>query len=495
MSAKKKTSKKKLSVVPASISQPPTSKRRSKYAFDVLAEDNEDLIALTGDSLARLNARRKGHVTGFYTLREIQRTMVPYRHFYFQYAMSAYGIPERCLLEIIGAEHLGKSTLAMWMAGGAMEQGVPCAVQETEEKELMVSWAARALSTNKKKALTMLKRIGFFKTRQLEEMDSCLEDWLNVVRGKAVGATVAVPLQTPVMMIVDTLSKLLPESEAMGFYDYGKNMTPENKKKSKATGKASNLVFSKFMQAFGRKLPNYLGEYNSIIIFLSHQNDDIDMSGAGAFSFLSADQKNLYNKKKIGGRATNQNSAVQLILAKSQKVIKNSGGEKIGHTVKMRVAKNSYGPQERVIEYDILYGDHDDTEDTLSPSISFDRAMAVFFAEKKILGVKINKDLVTCPPLGLKDVTYEEFSREFHAREDIVSDLGKSLKIHGFLDEIDEIQAEEEVPAAPTKKSRAKKVEEQPEQEDDDAAEHDVQSEDEYGGDEAEDDGGREECD
>lgn len=447
MAAKKKVTRKKKSTKKSPLDNKPlvfesaqagTPKLVKKYSYNEMDDDNEDVVHLTRESFHSVNAKSKNSPTGFRTMAEIQRSMIPYKHFYLQWALANYGMIEGCVMEIIGAEHLGKSTLCFYLMGGALEVGVPCALQETENKELTVEWAGRALSSDRAKAEKMLKRIGVMKTFSLSQMDEQMTSWFEIRRGVKPSKAKVVPLDTPMLMVVDSWSKMLSDAEAAGVYDYGDNLSAEKKRKAKATGEATNFGHAKFAQAWTRKLPSFLNTHNGCILMVSHQNDKVDMSGGGA-SFMSAEMGALYNKTKIGGRALNQNAAVQLIMA-HKGLIKNSNNDKIGSTVRVRVAKNSYGPKDVVFEYDLYHADHDDTETWLSPSIDFDRPMCDLFAEKGILQTTVERKRYSSPVLGLTGATAREFSAAFHANTELKNEVGAMLGIRGYDPTVDEIK-------------------------------------------------------
>lgn len=443
MAAKKKTTKKADPQFGPAAPPPADASPQlvRKYSFNILDEKNEDFLASTRDSLFGVQSRRKNHPTGFRSMAEIQAGMIPYRHFYLQWALGNYGMPEGCVLEVIGAKHLGKSTFLYWLLGGAMLHGCPCCVQESEGKPLTLEWAGRALSPDRQTARVMLSRLGVYaKTFALAQMDQQMIDWYDVARGRRIGQHKTVPLETPMVMGIDTFSKMMSPAEAAGFHDYGDNLSPDKKKKAKATGEASNLGHSKWSQAWGRRLPDFMSSRNGVVIVISHQNDKVDMSGGGA-SYMSADASALYNTTAIGGRALGQNAAVQLVVARKA-LVKNSQNDKIGVTVKMRVEKNSYGPTERVIEYDLINDQHDDTETTLAPSLDFDRGMCDWMATHGYIETTVSKKRFSSPVLGLTNVKAREFSEAFHAEENrhIREGLGRQLKIRGYEDCVDRIK-------------------------------------------------------
>ena len=234
--------------------------------------------------------------------------------------------------------------------------------------------------------------------------------------------------------------KLMSPQEADGFFDYGDKMDAEQKKKFKATNEGSNLGHSKWAAAFCRRLPYVLHHYNLVLLNNCHQNTKIDMSGSKKPSFMSEDTKASYNKTKIGGNAFNQNAAVQLILTACGGV-KSTEGKTIGQKVKMRVDKNSYGPRDRVMEYEIINKDHQDTPNYIEPNIRFANDLAKWMTDEKLLGTTATRARYTSEAIGVVNATAADFANAFHANEEVVNQLGQDLRITGYGSPIDKINA------------------------------------------------------
>jgi len=459
--------KKKEESIKPETTQIPAFMQNSSYSFDIMADENENFVDQVGETLAAMFAKSKISPAGFHTADSVKHNMIPFRHFYLQYLFGAYGIPTKVMVEIIGGENIGKTTLCYYFMGGAMLVGVPCSLQETESKPLLPNWAMRALNNSRLVAAKMLKRIGMFTgVHAVDQMAKNHTNWILSQRGMSSSkSTRIVGKDTPLLMVVDTWSKLMSKAESAGVYDWkkkghentvepveakgavkkvAKKAAKKAAKKSvkiKEIGEGSNFGHSKWAQEWCRKLPFLLGDLNSVLIITSHQNDKVDMSATG--SFMSAEMGSLYNKTKIGGKAFNQTAAMQLILSRKG-ILKDGSGRKIGTTVMMRIDKNSYGANNRIIEYDLINDHHSDTDEETQCSISFDRAMADFFANESILGTVVSFKRYTCKDLGVTGVTAEDFSKAFHARPDIIAKVGKLLRIHGYDDTVDQIIKQEE---------------------------------------------------
>lgn len=410
------------------------------YGFDVLA-DTEDVSDSIEQVLTSISSRRKNHTVQFNRLSEVREKMLPVRHFYLQWALGLYGIPEACLIEIIGAEGLGKSTLAFQFIGWAMDKGCPAFYIECENKQLQPGRVLRALHPNKERAVKMLKRLRRSKVFSLEQLEQEITDYVDAARGhRTLKGASHVPLRVPLLIVVDPWSKLMNDAEAAGFSDYGDNQSDAKKAKYKSTGSASNMGHAKWAQAFSRRLPEFLSKNNVILLMVHHQNDKVDMSMGGGIT-LSADIADLYNKTKIGGRAFNQNAAIQLILSRGG-MVKGSDNMAKGRMVTMRVDKNSFGPGERKIKYEIRTDQFDDTEEFLEPAINFDEDWANWMAKNKYFGTTVASKRFKCAALGIEGATYQQFAAAFNANEEIKRELGARLGIEGYVDTVGAILKE-----------------------------------------------------
>ena len=409
--------------------------------------------------------KEKNKPAGFRSMAQIRQAMVPFRNFYYQAGWGSYGLPQSGVQDIIGGEGLGKSTLAMTEVGWSMMGGCPCLVLEAESKALAPDRVLRCLSTDPNLAYKMLQHIWSDTIHSLEEMDDKINKWVGVMRGRIVGdnkLSVCVPLDTPLVIVVDSWSKLMSPDEAKGFYGYGKEMDADEKKKFKATGTASNLGHAKFAAHWCRRLPFFIASNNVVMILIHHQTDKIDMSG-GVSSFMSAETSALYNKNHVGGRSINQNAAMQVILARKS-LAKDAQNNPTGTIIRARIDKNSFGPTNRTMEWELRNEHRRDTSSYLEPALIFDSSMAMWLANNKHLGITANLKRYTCEQLGVMGASAEELCSVFHARQDIMDKLGKQLNIVGYNNIIDNIIAEQEQKAAEAE-AAAEDAASQPEEE------------------------------
>lgn len=407
-----------------------------------LLEGPENVVEAARTGLEALSARRKNEPTAFRSLTDIRRNSIPLRHFYLQYLFGMAYLPSSTVIEAIGAEGIGKTTLAFYIAGEAAMGNVPVYYQETEAKLMPEEQIIRCLSRDPILAQKIFSRaIGKDSAHEIREAIGKFEDWALTLRGKTyVSKDAVVPSINPLLGIIDTVSKLMAPGEAAGYHEYGDYQSEESKKKMKEVGGGSNLEHAKLFAAWCRRLPAFLEVNNGVLWLNSHQNDKIDMGGGGA-SYMSADAGKLYNKTKIGGKAFNQNAAIQLILAPST-LAKNGSGEITGRMVKVRVDKNSFGPDNRVIEYELRNRYTEDSDTHLECPIRLDEGMAKWFADERILGTTVERKRYTCETLSVINGDGVDLAKALHANPETMQRLAKDLKIRGYEDPITEIEKE-----------------------------------------------------
>jgi RecA/RadA recombinase len=400
-------------------------------------------------TLNTILSARNNRPTGFATLSEIQRSMIPLPHFYWRYLLASYGIPKQCIISLIGAEHIGKTTLGLTLAAANIADHGFSLWIETENKPFLPQHVWRLMDPNVERSIIMERKgLTYKPARTLDEMVEVMTEWVQVMRGvKSRGKeTVCVPMSQTLLVFVDTLSKLMTPQEAVGNYDYAKYMSVgEGKKaaKMKNIGEGSNLKFATFVHEFMRKLPAFTQQYNVVIIFAEHQNDEVDMSGLS--SFMPETWTAMFNKKKIGGRATNQSSAIQLIMAK-QGDLQNEDKKIIGKRVRVRCDKNTFGVNSRIMSYEL----HMDYKDRLGENgliehwdrvLRMDEPMLRWMLDEKLLDLSVtDTGLWSCPSLGVLGKPAVSVVNAFHANLELQKKLGKQLMIEGYHDTVEEIQ-------------------------------------------------------
>jgi RecA/RadA recombinase len=411
------------------------------YSYNILdtAPDTMDQVKACMIAAA---SRKKNRPTDFKTLAEIRRSMMMVRNFYMQNTLGTYGLPQGCAIDIIGQEHIGKTGLLHWLFGGFMQVGAPCYLQHSENKPYKPEWAMRFLHTNPGVSLKMLESMISEPVYSLEHSLESMIRWVDTMRGRenTKERRVNVPLDTPLVIGIDTWSKLLNPMEAAGKYDYGQNLNPAGMKAKKEVGEGSNLGHSKWAHSFFRYMPSWLAANNVILFFVRHQNDKIDMAASG-FGFTPPPEWTaLRNTTSIGGKGFGQNVAMQFVLANGGQ-FKDEAGDVIGTTVRMRVNKQSYGPNNREMSWVLQNTKFRDIPGQyIAPALDFDPHMAKWFADKELIGTRVDNKFFTCDALGVTSVDAHPFCRAFEANTEVQNQLGRVLGIDGYIDVVDQIR-------------------------------------------------------
>lgn len=410
------------------------------YGFHFL-DTEEDYGVKFKAALEGAVSARKNQSVSYKSMSEVQDSFAfPLKHFLLQAAVGQYGIPRKKIIDIIGGEGLGKSTLVMQLLGWAMDVGCPALYIECETKQLPPARVMRALHPDFARAYKMLQRLRVEPVNSLDHMWQVMKDFVYVARGtKGNKDTPRVPMHVPIVIAIDPWSKLLNPDEAAGFYNYGDNMSDAKKKKFKEISEGSNLGHAKWAHKWCRLLPSFLNQYNVVVIIVHHQNAKIDMSGMGGSSFMSAEASALYNKTRIGGNALHQNTALTLTLSRKG-LSKNSAGEIVGNLISARVAKNSYGPDNTKFFYEIKTGCYNDTISKMDMAVNLNIGFATMAAEQKWMSTIVKGNKFSSPVLGVNEVSADEFYEAFEANKDAKLNLGRLLGIGGYVDFVDKIR-------------------------------------------------------
>lgn len=408
--------------------EPTKPKKFAGYGFSVL--NNQSLMDEVKSIVASVSNRKKNGNFSLTTVNESKKAMLPLPGFTFQFLFGNTGLPTKALIEIIGGESTGKSTLCMSFISEAVKLGVPCYYQECEAKPLSGSHVARISSPDPVLGAEIAKAIFMDSARSLEESFTKLKEWVEVMRGVETAgrkAGVVVPLHVPLVVCVDPWGKLMSAAEAGGVYNYGNANT--DKEKSLLT--LSNLGHAQASHRWARQLPQLMDRYNFTLIIVQHQNAKIDMSGTP--SYIPADSMALRNTTKVGGKGFDQLDSLQLILVNKGQV-KNSGNEPIGKTIRARIQKNSYGPENRIAEWDLVNDGYQDTETFLDRPIRFDRWVSEWILEKGYFGTKCNMKRYSSEVLGVSGAPSSEFYEALIADENYeqFESLCKSCNIAGY---------------------------------------------------------------
>lgn len=399
-----------------------TNKPKGFNLFD------SDIVDSTQEALATLNARKKNRPITIKRLGDAGRYLLDHKLFALDLTFGTRGFRGKTVFEIIGGEGIGKTTFVFTLLGALMKNNQsPVLYVNTEGENKLPNRERilRCLDTNPETANRILNVLEVDTGRELRLTTEYIEEFIITTR-KYLDDRGA--HDVPIIVAIDTLSKMMSPGEAAGVFD----ADDANNKKAKELGGGSNFEFAKLLHAWCRRLPTLLEMYNVLLIAVSHQNQKIDMSGFG--SPMSADVSAGYNKNKYGGKALDQNAALQCTV-KRLGFAKNSAGEPIGHNIQLRVVKSSVGPDNNTLDYVLKTREFDDYEGYQEPALDFSEGLAKTFAERKLLGTTVSRKRYSSEELGVSGATAREFVDALNEREDLLEQVGWQLKIEGYTPE------------------------------------------------------------
>lgn len=449
--AAKKAAAKKPKKKVAKVAKKAPKKTDKKVAAKKIAQRVANDPSELGDALDAMQVGLSGLVVSrnktplsFKRMSDVRREFMRFNNLSLERLFGMCGIPHGTLGEIIGPESSGKTTLCFTLMGLALKYYCPCLYISTENKPPGTERAMRMLSTDPVEAATMLRRITMHETHTLKESVDTMDVWIDYVRNKA---PIVIPITTPIVVVIDTWSKLMNDAEANGFVEHPDFMEAKAKKKLKEVGEAAKMGHAAFAQAWCRRLPHMHEKYNLILILVGHQNVSVVMAQPGQKA--PPPKSAMHNKTRIGGKAFDQNSAWQLIVAKGEQWKDTSTGGVIGNVIRARMEKNSYGPQGRTAEWNLRNEVPVDTSAYLDPAIHFYIFFMKYMAEMKLLDVEVRSGRIHSPILGVMGVTYREAWLALQMRPDLIEKLGSQMQIYGYKSDLDSAADKGELTPAP----------------------------------------------
>lgn len=393
-------------------------------SFDIFSEEDDQ-------EMERAIMAKAGVADGLKSAADIARAYLPLPHMALEWAMNRRGIAVRTVNEFIGEENAGKSSLMFMLMSNFIRHNIPCFYINTEPKMLESDWIARLTgTTDPKLARKIAKAIQVSETTfTLDDMDKQVRTWAHMKRYEL--GDRCVPFDIPLVIVVDSLTKLLNPAEASVLKG---DTDKSNAKKVSAMKGVADVsqqpgVTAKWHHEWMRLIAPFCEKYNVTIFLTAGQNTKMDTSPAMKFS---AESSKSLNKTKTGGQATNQSAGLQVTITQSG-MAKNSSGVTYGRLVRMRVVKNSYGPVYRDLVYTIQSDKfEDDGPDYIAQSIDMDEALANALVETKAFGFTVTKKRYTSNELGILQAKASELSRIIHGSEATRYKIGSALRIGGY---------------------------------------------------------------
>jgi len=386
-------------------------------------------------SFKSINARAKTRPIEILHTADLYKTQIPMNHLLYERLFRNRGWPTAGLVQVIGEERIGKTTLMMDIIGRIMTgSGCPCAYIGCEGKFMSPTHAQRILHRDPVIAEKVHDKVVWMKATTLKQMHDNLEHFAKSTREHY-------PVEVPIVAVVDPWGKLKSPAEEGGTTEYGMTAAAKKKAKKKDVGEASNLGHAKWSASWTRRLPEFLEKNNMLLFVVGHQDVKIDMN-ARPGSIPTAKRS---NETTIGGKAMKQLSSFIFTVTK-QKNLDTPSKQPMGHTVELHTTKNSYGAPRQSAFVNIKFDFYEDDPGVWMESpVDLDTPFSESMLGDPVLGVTATNQLYSCLDLGLKGVSAREFSEALHANPEVHDRLARTMQISGYeLWEEDAEDAEEE---------------------------------------------------
>lgn len=397
------------------------AKKKAKMAvgsgFDIFSIDVED----TKDAM-----RDAGFADGFKSAAEVDTPYLPVPWPAFEWLIGSSGIPVNSVVEFLGPENVGKSTIIFSLFGEFIKHNIPCYYMNTEPKMVKPKWMNRLVSENPAIAEKIVKAIDISeRVYTLDQMDEMMRAWVKIKRDVQ-----GIPLNVPLVVAVDSMTKLLNPEEAAALMNI-------DKKSGKLTITDSSLkdiskkpaVTAKWWAEWSRAAKSFLEQKNVTILLVSGTTQNMNQGP----SFIPPELLEKRNKTRIGGVAINQVAGIRVSLTGGmQTPAKNSAGERIGTTVTAYCQKNSFGGRDREMKYILRDKQFADTDTYTQAAMDMEETFCNIIAENGILGTTLKAKRYTCDELGIVKAEAHTFYNAIMANEEVKNTICAKLNIDGY---------------------------------------------------------------
>lgn len=404
------------------VKKEPTKIRAKKAVskFDIFAD--ESILQQEKELLAKAGVRG-----AFKSASDINREYLPVPWFALQYALGKIGITANTFNEFIGQECVGKSSLAFALACNFIKNGIPVLYVNTEAKTLEGSWLYRLAGKDKELGKKLIDRVLVDEyCPTYTEMDNRVRAWIKMMRGER-----NVPMDTPLVFIIDSITNLMSPEQAEGKVNAKDTLTMKDKLKTldKGVEDISNRPggAATFMSAWTKQFTSTLTQFNVTGILISGQSTNMN-SGMGGFG---ADGGASLNKTRVGGTAMHKSAAIQCTITKKG-MWKTSDGTHIGDMIRLRNVKNSYGPKTADITYHLRNKAWKDGPFEYDQAIDMSEALGDILTQNNIFGFTVTRKKYSCPQLGIEQVSAKELEEIVNSDEELQIKLGRALGITGY---------------------------------------------------------------
>jgi RecA/RadA recombinase len=440
---------------------------KSEGGFDIFNR-GASFVTAVKEGLCKSAAAVASDSADYYGIMPSNTTgIIPFTEFSLQWLFKSRGMIGGRIVDIIGTDGVGKTTLLFTLAGQALRHNCPTFIVQTEGKSLDPARIKRCLHTDPLMAERMLPLIHTEESFTLMDAVNRIDRWIQYIRNPKSGDAY-VPREVPCLVGLDTFSKLMAPAEAVG-YDYystskpsedlddkadeSKNgqkpgqKTDQNKGKKTKAKKAKNAPpkeileldargqfgHSSIAHRWSRRLAGLLTYGNCVLVLIRHQNDKVEMS-AGGGSFVSQEVKDAMNRTSIGGNAFNQSTSFQFVVSRDKAEYGTVAGErrKTAQRARIKLVKSSYGPDSHSLVYGIVQQHRRDTDTFKEQALDFSPMIGDIVKDIGFSVNKKNEGSFAVKELKLDDASPQEILQALNSRPDMIEEIGERLEWVGF---------------------------------------------------------------
>jgi hypothetical protein len=429
----------------------PPAKKLKKWT---LVHDGPSTLAAVREAVVRsaIKANRPSRVS---RMRDYKKPTYPWPHMIIEYLFADRYMRFPGIFLHIGKEGTGKSSFLHYMAGWMAMQNSPTHIIESENTAFAEEHACRLIARDKMFAKLVYDTINVSKVRTQKEFEDEIIRVALAMRGS--GSTKAVPMDIPILIGLDSLSKLITEQQAEGLVQDNTDYMPEKGEAKIVGSDAPNpLKAANFWHTWCRKSATILDQENVLLLVTAHPSTKIDMSYAGtqAAQKTSDVNKELNSDAIPGSNALLSSTLYGITSAQLPgKVQRGTKGPVIGTKILWQCRKNRFGPQKtRSIEFIMMSEQISeyDTPSTYASPLRFDEAFCALLEKNHVMGVKCEnkaQNRWTCRQLNKSLVSPEELYDAIASNPEVRAGVAKALFITGYGN-LPEAQPQEATPPA-----------------------------------------------
>lgn len=440
--AKKKTTAKK-SKAGSKAAPEAQAPPRPAAAFDIFGpEAAATARTVQAQLITEANRRIKNpRPASYLPALNLQLNTLDMPHLLPQWQADRKGYPSTGVVQFVGDMSCGKSTRAICDMGHIMATyNTPALYLACEGKDKMMdpNRMLRCMHHDPAKALKLMQVLQIEVCQSVVQLIPKLRSWARAWR------EAGVPRNIPLLGAIDPYSRLLSEAESMGAIEWDAFM----KEAALEIGEGSKMAHAQNAHQLARWLQAFCEMYGVLLFVVHHRTEKVTFNRQAAQRMQNMSEANqrLESFAKIGGSALDGLAALTVVVTSTENSTDPVTKKVTGRIIRSRVSKQSHGVSERKVKWQLRM-DHAgrDTPTYLDRPLSYAAGLAELLHENGLLGVKVGKEdgLVTCAELGLRAVDPDIFDRQLQDRPDLITQLGKDLRINGYVSLIQDVLAQQ----------------------------------------------------